>query len=441
MKKVLFIAYYFPPIGGGGIQRSVNFVKYLPDLGYFPIVLTCSNPAEERWTPKDYTLEKDIKINCKVFRVGTLPPPPDTKIMQRLKKLFFLQDNFSKWWIKYAIELGEEIIKENNIDVIYATMSPFQSSYVADYLSKKYKIPWVADLRDPWALDEMVLYPSLIHRRYDLNRMKVVLSGTSAIIMNTPEAAKSLKNRFHEFKNKYILTITNGYDANYFDRILEKGKNIKFRIVHSGSLFSGTGMQLNRRKLLYNILGGVNKNVNILGRSLVYLLKSIEEWIEEFPEIIEDIEILLIGNLTQDDIVFLEGRRCEKIFVFTGYISYEESINYLKSADVLFLPMHGTTGGLRATTVPGKLYEYMASGRPILAAVPEGDAKDILIKSGLAYISPPDDNKLLLEGLKSMYNGWKNGIHRYNPNWDYISKYERKNLTKMLSEVLDSVII
>jgi glycosyltransferase involved in cell wall biosynthesis len=441
MKNVLFIAYYFPPIGGGGIHRSINFVKYLPGFGYFPIVLTCSIPAEDRWAPRDDTLEKNLNINSIVLRISTPPPLPDTKIMRRLKKIFFLQDNFSKWWIRYAIKLGEEIIKENKIDVIYATMSPFQSSYVANYLSKKYNIPWVADLRDPWALDEMVLYPSLLHRRYDLFRMKVVLLGASAVIMNTQEAVESLKKHFFEFKNKHVLSITNGYDANDFNFNTDRKNINKFCIVHSGTLFSETGMQLKRRKTIYNVLGGANKNVNILGRSLVYLLKSLEEWIEECPEITNRLEVLLIGKLTPDDVAILEGRKCKNIFVCTGYVSHEESVGYLKSANVLFLPMHGTTGGLRATTVPGKLYEYMASGRPILAAVPEGDAKDILMKSGLSYISPPDDNKLLLKGLKSIYNDWENNINRYNPNWDYISMYERKNLTKKLAEVFNTVII
>lgn len=440
MKKVLFIAYYFPPIGGGGIQRSVNFVKYLPDLGYFPLVLTCSSPAEERWTPKDYTFGKDVNNNCMVFRVSTPPPPPDIKIMRRLKKLFFLQDNFSKWWIRHAIKLGEEIIKENKIDVIYATMSPFQSSYVADCLSKKYNIPWVADLRDPWALDEMVLYPSSLHKRYDLYRMKEVLFGASAIIMNTPEAAESLIKHFREFTNKRILSITNGYDAKDFDRNVENNKNIKFRVVHSGSLYSETGIQLNKNKALYNILGGVNKNVNILGRSLIYLLKSLEDWAEESPEIINEIEVMLIGKSDPGDIAMLEGKRCKNVFNFTGYVPHEESIFYIKSADLLFLPMHNIADGHRATTVPGKLYEYIASGRPILAAVPEGDAKDILMKSGLAYITQPDDSNLMLEGLKNIYYDWKNNVHKYNPNWDYISKFDRKEITKLLADVFDKTI-
>jgi hypothetical protein len=324
MKNVLFIAYYFPPIGGGGIQRSINFVKYLPDLGYFPIVLTCSNPAEERWTPKDNTLRKYIKNNCMVFRISTPPPPPDTKIMQRIKKLSFLQDSFSKWWIKYAIELGDEIIKENKIDVVYASMSPFQSSYVADYLSKKYDIPWVADLRDPWALDEMVLYPSSLHKKYDLHRMRTILFGASAIIMNTPEAAKSLNIHFSEFNNKYVSAITNGYDAIDFNCNVENRINKKFRIVHSGSLYSETGKQLNKYRSLYNILGGANTNVNILGRSLIYLLESLEKWAEESPEILNEIEVMLIGKSGANETAMLEGKRCRNIFNFTGYIPHDK---------------------------------------------------------------------------------------------------------------------
>ena len=439
MKKVLFIAYYFPPIGGGGVQRSVKFVKYLPDLGYLPVVLTCTRPVAEKWTPKDSSLENNIGDNHIIYRVSIPPPVLESEITHRLKKIFFIKDNFSKWWIKYAKDLGEKIIKDNKIDVIYASMSPFQSSYVANYLSIKYNIPWVADLRDAWALDEMVVYPSAMHRMYNLYCMKDALYGASAIIMNTKEAAVSLKNKFRKYDTKNIFTITNGYDANDFNQIVSNEDNNKFRIVHSGTLFTESGMKLERNKLIYNILGGVNKKVNILGRSLVYLLKAIEDWIDESPDIMEKIEVILIGKSTPDDIAMLEGSRCKNIFIFTGYIKYEESLNYLKSASALFLPMHGTTGGLRATSVPGKLYEYMASGRPILAAVPEGDAKDMLLNSGLAYISPPDDAKSLLKGLKSMYNNWNNKTNIYHPNIDYISSYQRKNLTKSLVDVYDSI--
>ncbi len=440
LKKVLFISYYFPPIGGGGIHRSLNFVKNLPDFGYFSTVLTCSSPTEERWAPKDYTLERQIKDNCTVFRVEAPQPPPETKGIRRLKNLFFLQDNFSKWWIKYAKELGEKIINENEIDLIFATMSPFQSSFVADYLSKKYNIPWVADLRDPWALDEMLLYPSFLHRKYDLHRMKTVLSDASAIVMNTPEAAKVLNNNYRKNKNKHILSITNGYDRDNFNLNVKADNIGKFRIVHSGTLFSESGIRLNKKRLLYHVLGGANKNVNIMGRSIVYLLKSIEKWLEEYPELIDKIEVVLIGNLTPDDIAMLEGSSCKQIFVLTGYISHKESINYLFSANLLFLPMHGMARGCRATTVPGKIFEYMATGRPILAGVPEGDARDILMKSGLAYISPPDDTKSMLIGLKSIYCDWENNVNSYKPNWDYISTFDRKNLAKKLAEIFDEIV-
>jgi hypothetical protein len=112
----------------------------------------------------------------------------------------------------------------------------------------------------------------------------------------------------------------------------------------------------------------------------------------------------------------------------------------IKSANLLFLPMHGIADGHRSTTVPGKLYEYIASGRPILAAVPEGDAKDFLMNTGLAYITRPDDDNSLLGGLKEIYYDWKNNTHKYNPNWDYISKFDRKDITKLLADVFDQTI-
>jgi Glycosyl transferase 4-like domain len=157
--RVLFIAYYFPPIGGGGVQRSVKFVRYLPALGYRPVVVTGPGPSEDRWTPMDPALTKEVPSNTAVYRIPVSQPDPDPRWKRRVNVWLGMPGSFARWWVPSIIKIGEEAISREKPSIIFATMSPFESAIAAGTLSKRHSLPWVADLRDPWALDEMKVYP------------------------------------------------------------------------------------------------------------------------------------------------------------------------------------------------------------------------------------------------------------------------------------------
>src|SRR5260370_28469671 len=149
--KVLFIAYYFPPLGGAGVQRAQKFVQYLPSEGFLPVVITGPASREDRWTPQDKTLIHSIPLEVPVHRVAGPIPSVKGKLRSRLETLLTLPSSFSKWWIQSATEVGYSAADGEAL--ILATMSPFESGEVARRLSRRLGIPWVADLRDPCALD------------------------------------------------------------------------------------------------------------------------------------------------------------------------------------------------------------------------------------------------------------------------------------------------
>jgi glycosyltransferase involved in cell wall biosynthesis len=181
--------------------------------------------------------------------------------------------------------------------------------------------------------------------------------------------------------------------------------------------------------------------VEFLSRSHVYLVRAIEQWIREEPARRNDIRLLLAGVTTESDRAVVAHSSVESVVEMHGYLSHRQSLELVRRADLLFLPMHQVGQGQRASIVPGKAYEYMASGRPILAAVPDGDAKDFLSRSGSTRIVSPSDVDGMLRVLRTCHSEWATGSDGM-PGWnqDFVSHFERRRLTGKLAEELGKLI-
>lgn len=440
MQSVLVIAYFFPPIGGAGVQRAVKFARYLPAYGYRPVVVTGPGMTEDRWTPKDTALAQQIPQQGTIYRISSPQPKADSRLRRRLSTWFGIPSSFRKWWVRSVIETGADAIRDLDPRIIFATMSPFESAFAAAALSERFSIPWIADLRDPWALDEMKVFPTALHRKLEEDSMCSALSYASAVVMNTPEATKILLDRFPILANKIIATITNGFDAGDFSRDPARRLDNRFRIVHSGYLHTDLGLDVRRKKTYHRILGGAKNGIDILTRSHYFLVKAIRRWVEENPSLAQEIELVFAGAASSGDTSLTKNDPLNKNIRFTGYLPHDECLELVRTADLLFLPMHNLHAGKRSTIVPGKAYEYMASGRPILAAVPDGDAREYLEKSGTAHLCRPDDEEGMRRILKDVYTCWKSGKTGNSLDYEYVSRFERRVLTKQLAEVFDQVI-
>jgi glycosyltransferase involved in cell wall biosynthesis len=437
METVLFIAYYFPPIGGAGVQRSQKFVQYLPAEGFLPVVVTGPRVSDDRWTPQDSTLLAGLSPDVSVHRTDGPVPGPAGKLRRRLESALALRSAFSQWWVRSATEVTCRVA--GNARLIFATMSPFESAEVASEASRRLGIPWVADLRDPWALDEMMVYPTLLHRRMELDRMARLLSTAALIVMNTPEAIAAVRAELPPLRHKNIVCITNGFDREDFLEPLEPKSDRRFRIVHTGYLHTDMGLQLRRRRY-YRLLGGVQSGVDIFTRSHAVLLEAVERWCAERPEVREDLELVFAGKTSGGDQALAERSGVSRQIRFTGYLSHPDSLRLIRSAELLFLPMHNLPSGRRSRIVPGKTYEYIASARPIMAAVPDGDARDFLSQSGTSFICRPADTAAMIQILDRVYTGWKSGQTLVNPNKAFAAEFERRSLTRALAKNFQMVL-
>jgi glycosyltransferase involved in cell wall biosynthesis len=170
-------------------------------------------------------------------------------------------------------------------------------------------------------------------------------------------------------------------------------------------------------------------------RSHVFLLRALEQAFVNDPGLRDVVTLQLAGVLSDSD---LQAVRSDVVEVL-GYLSHAKTVALMRTADLLFLPMQNLPVGVRATIVPGKTYEYLASGRPILAAVPDGDARDLLAEAGSAYLCRPDDVEAMQRIVVDQVARWASGTHAPEPDPQVVERYERRRLTAHLASVLDAV--
>ena len=428
---VLMIPYHFPPVGGAGAQRSLKFARYLPENGCRPAVVTGTGSTRGRWTPVDSTLSDEIPEGILVLRVPGPEPPQPSRMSLRWTTWLRLQSVWSRWWVRGVAATAAAGAEP---DIVLGSSSPYDTVEAAGRVARAFGKPWVADLRDPWALDEMVVYPSRLHRWLEERQMRRLLGSAAAIVMSTPEAVRQLLDAFPELGDRPVVAIPNGYDAADFVAEAPPRDPARFRIVHTGYLHTDLGLQQRQRRPLRRLLGGGCPGVEILTRSHVFLLEAVERLLERDPSLRERLELHFAGVLSETDRVLAE--RCP-VAVLHGYVSHRESIALMRSADLLFLPMQNLAPGRRSSTVPGKTYEYLASGRPILGAVPPGDARDLLERVG-HDVCAPDDVEGMAESIAAAVERHDRQVTRPLAQ-ELVDGFERRVLARQLADLLHAV--
>jgi glycosyltransferase involved in cell wall biosynthesis len=433
-RRVLLVAYFFPPIAGGGVQRIVKFVRYLPEFGYEPVVLTGAGGTADRWSPEDASLAAEIG-DVEIHRVPGPEPLLSTGWRRRGERILGLETAFARWWTRGVLERGREIGR--SVDVVLGELVPYLTGEPVARLAREAGVPWVADLQDPWALDEMWHYPTGLHRRRDLRTMRRVLGAADAIVMNTPEASARVARKFPDLAARLAPAIPNGLDSADLPDTPPPGGDGKFRIVHSGYLHTEHGLEHRRTRFIRELLGGTPvRGLDILTRSHVFLLEAIDRLLAREPGLVDTIEVHLAGVVSETDRAIAERSPVARLH---GYMSHPETIELLRSAELLFLPMHDLPPGVRAGLVPGKTYEYLGIGKPILAAVPEGDARDLLREAGNALVCSPSDVAAMCELIEAEIARWRSGRPTPSPLPEVVARYERRRQAGLLAEVLDSV--
>ena len=415
------------------MQRSLKFAKYLPNFGWRPLIIANGARASDGVTQmQDNTLLRDL--------------PPDT-IIRYTKDQTKLQNNLrrwlnptdtSAWWVKPAVETAQELIREHAPSAILVTMSPFTAAQAGIELKKQTNLPLILDLRDPWALDETKIYPTPLHAWRDMAAMSRALRQADLIIMNTPQSAQAVRNQFNLPESIRIISLTNGFDEDDFATTsaqVPPAYPDTLRIVHTG-LFHCEWAQiwdnLLAKKGLINHFKHPRRPINLWTRTPRYLLEAMQRAAGKF-------ELVLVGELTPADKAMLENSPIRDRIKILGYRSHDESIAWLKSADLLFLPNHTPLDRGPALIVPGKTYEYLGARRPILAMGPPGDMRNFIRDTHTGLTLDGDDVSAAAEALSQFHRAKLAGQPLYHPDFEQIARFQRRNLAQQLASELEKV--
>jgi glycosyltransferase involved in cell wall biosynthesis len=400
------------------------------------VVVTGAGATTDRWAPEDATLLAEVPETAEIRRVDSTGEPELSKGWRRAAERWLgVRDRWGSWWADASYRLGRDAGAD--CDLIYVWMQPYASAEAGAELSARLEVPWVADLGDPWALDENMIFATALHRRRALRRMSDLLGTASAIVLSTPEAAKRVRQDLPELAHIPVEAIANGFDAADFAQEPQPRNDGKFRIVHTGYLHTEIGEQHRRRRRLRAALRASPPGLDILTRSHVFLIEAIERVLARKPDLADALELHLAGVLNDTD--RRAAARCP-VAKLRGYVTHAESIELMQTADLLFLPMQNLPSGVRATIVPGKTYEYLAARTPILAAVPDGDARDLLEEAGHALLVRPDDVEGMAAAIAAQLECWRAGEPPPQPDAELVARYEYARLAQELARVFDTVV-
>ncbi|MBN2225027.1 MAG: glycosyltransferase family 4 protein [Deltaproteobacteria bacterium] len=409
------MAYNFPPMGGGGVQRSAKFVKYLPRFGWIPAVVAADDPS---YWARDDTLIDDIAADTVVKRLSPLRPHALYYLLSRITSkaasgrimdsLFFPDDRIL--WALRAALAARAMIKKHAIRAVYTT-SPPHSTHVSGLLLKRMTgLPWVADFRDSWTGDFRYDPPTRWVRRAHSCCERKILEEADQVICNTESSRENYITGFG-IDPKRLVTIYNGFDASDFIPNPGRRHRSSDRIVitHSGSFYGSYFPETFVRALALAL-----KNNADLERRIVVRFVGVMD-----GEIRENIRGLLPDH-------------CD----FWGYVSHAEAIRAIAESDInlIVLPVEEKASYL----VPGKLFEYLAAGRPILAIAPQGETARIIESAGAGIVLSEDGAGELADGLSRAIPMLAAG--GLVPDKATADRFERRRLTGQLAQVLNDVI-
>lgn len=445
--NVLFIAYHFPPAGGPAVQRSAKFVKYLPEFGFRPVVLTCSENAIE-YPSRDQSLLDDLGqpaiVRCEGYErwVTRLP----RKLGLTPFAGFFLRpDKNILGWVPSAARAARRLAAEQRIDVIYTSVGPFSSVLLGSRLKRRLGIPWVVDFRDPWTDDAMTLWPTRLHYRLECRQERKALRDADAIVVVTPGMQEMMRARYPRAADR-IHVVPNGFDAEDFSapahqpaagpvlRITYTGMAVDYDFP-AGLLMGGRLTRFWCSRFAYR-----HTATDFSCYSPLYLFRALRLLLDEQPDAAGKIEVHFAGGFGERNWELIRELKLEKVVTVNGYLPHEQSVRLLLDSDVLFLPLMSFADGRRNYAYSGKLFEYLAAGRPILATVPEGDAADLIRQVGAGWCADPHDVGALSSLLADLLQRKREGRLCCESDSAMIAQFDRRALTARLAGLFDLVI-
>ena len=424
-KKVLIITYYWPPAGGPGVQRWLKFVKYLPDFNIEPVVYVPENPNYPiidksllNEVSKEITIIKQpisepyklarlfSKKSSKAISKGIITEEKQQSFIEKcmlyIRGNFFIPDARKSWVNPSVAYLSNYILKEN-IETIITTGPPHSLHLIGLKLKTQLGVKWLADFRDPWTTigyHKQLKLSNSSKKKHKTLEKKVLNSANQIVVTSF-----ITKKEFQQITKQPIAVITNGYDNEKF--ISDFKMDLKFSIAHIGSLLS-------------------KRNPEILW-------KVLSDLVTENKAFSKDFQLNFIGAVSENVLNTIKKQGLINYVNEVGYVSHNEAIMFQKKSQILLLIEINSED--TKCIIPGKLFEYMVSKRPIIALGPKhSDVSKIISETNTGTYFNYDDENVLKKAILEHYIAFKNNTLHTSPIG--LQKYHRKSLTELLSKLL-----
>ena len=438
-KKILIISYYWPPAGGPGVQRWLKFVKYLPDFGWEPTVFIPENPS---YPIVDETLQKDVPKNLKMIKTKIWEPyqlaekfGKDNKKFKagqfdvgenqswKAKLSIFVRGNFfipdaRVFWVKPSVEFLEKYLKVNHYDVLVTTGPPHSLHLIGLNLKKKLpNLKWIADFRDPWT--EISYYKHLkLTKIADKKHRKL----ESEVFKNADITLATSYTDAENFRKKgaNAFCITNGFDVDASTTLSMTEENSKTLPLSN----STTKFTLSYIGVLEQL-----RNPEILWATL-------NDLVQENADFKNDFQLKFVGRLDDKILQKIESSALKNNLTNLGYQTHDVALKHMQDSTVLLItnfPQESSKG-----IIPGKIFEYLATGKTILSFGPkDADVEKILNETKAGKHFGYDEKENLKKFILESYQNWKSGT--LNQNAENIEQFSRKNLTQKLVDLMNKI--
>lgn len=430
-QRLLIITYYWPPSGGPGVLRWVKFVKYLKKLGWEPVVYTAENadyPVVDEtiakdlpqglevlkqpiWEPYDLYRKftgkgKNEKFNSGGFTSEKESDPKKEKLALWIRSNFFIPDA-RRFWVKPSYKYLKRYLENHPVDFIITTGPPHSLHLIGKKLKRRFDIPWIADFRDPWT--KIYYYPELplsvpanaLHHHLE----KKILEKADRVITVGETIARELQ----EIANRDAEVIHNGYDHEEMPPA-KPPNNEKFRIIHTGNI-SRTKNQ-------------------------PFFWQTIRNLLDDNPELKNVLEIVLAGTMDYSVDANIREYSLESFVHKTGYLPHADILQLQQTASLLLLMISNTQHAKGVLT--GKLFEYLASQKPIITIAPaDSDLAKEIRECKAGKVVDFENKESLYKTIEQYYSDFREG--KLQSESEGFEKFSRMELTNKLVDVLESI--
>lgn len=441
-KSVLMLCFYFPPFARSGGMRSLQFGKRLVARGWNvevlaadPLLYTSSiDPAS---TAKGY----ESLPWAKVTHVG-LPPERRGLVHSRrrefvatLRDPWRLEGEMMRHWVDAATDAARTILRQRPGTVLYVGMQPYAAALVGLRLQRELGVRWVADLADPWTLDEVTAYSSVLHYWRQQGAFRQVLRHADAVLANTPDAGASIA-AFEPRVRDRMTVVTYGYDRDNLppEQAPPPRDGGPFVLLHLGAIEVTGAAERRRNPLRYRPY-----TTDIAARGTHYLLQALELVRQRRPELFAKLRLRVVSARTDNEFAAVRERGMAEQFEWTGMLANKVAMAEVAKAHAALLLQQGAPAGHRLRTVRAKSYEYMALGKPVLACVPGGDGADFIARYGRGIACDPSSAEAIASGIVRLYDGYDT-IACAPVDRAFVERFEWGALTEQLDQVMTRLV-